>query len=252
MVSCFSCVENTFEVLEEEEDLTVNLQSELIAFYPFNEGSLTDESTNSNNLTNTTTASPSTDRLGNPNCAFQFDNSQSNDEFLTTTNTNFLNNLDAFSVSMWYQPLDSTRDGADFEVLLGRGDTGRCPDRNGEWSIGLYDCRRAVFGHNNSVWAETITNFANGCQGEVNALTDNWQHVVAVKNGDEYKIYFNGNLDDFASGNAGCNDLYIAADIGDLFIGSGYIGNIDEIRIYKRELNQAEVTALFELEALCD
>jgi hypothetical protein len=231
--------------------LPSHLQNGLIAFYPFNGGSLDDVSTNTNNIINPTTANTTTDRNGNSNCAYQFDNSQTDEEFLTTSNSNFLNGLDAFSVSIWYEPMDTTRSGGSLEVLLGRGDEGRCPDRRGEWSIGLYDCRRAVFGHNNSVWANIITGFPNGCQEEVVALTDKWHHVVATKNGDEYNIYFNGNLDESSSGNANCSNLHLAEDIGDMFIGSKYTGKIDDILIYNRELSESEVTALFELEPCC-
>jgi hypothetical protein len=108
-----------------------------------------------------------------------------------------------------------------------------------------------VFGHNNSVWANIITGFPNGCQEEVVALTDKWHHVVATKNGDEYNIYFNGNLDESSSGNANCSNLHLAEDIGDMFIGSKYTGKIDDILIYNRELSESEVTALFELEPCC-
>jgi hypothetical protein len=228
-----------------------NLQNGLIAFYPFSNGSLNDDTSNANDLNNSTMASPTMDRNGNSNCAYQFDNSQANEEFLTTPNTNFLNGLDEFSISIWYEPIDTTRSGGNFEVLLGRGNEGRCPNRRGEWSVGLYDCRRAVFGHNNSVWANTITGFSNGCQGEIVALTDKWQHVVATKNGDQYNIYFNGNLDESETGNANCTNLHIAEDIGDLFIGSSYTGKIDDILIYDRELSQVEVSELFLLESCC-
>lgn len=231
--------------------LPSNLQNGVIAFYPFNNGSLDDESTNSNNITNTTTANPTMDRNGNTNCAYQFDNSQTAEEFLTTSNSSFLNVLDEFSVSIWYEPMDTTRSDGSFEGLIGRGDEGRCPDRRGEWSIGLYDCRKAVFGHNNSVWAKTITGLSNGCQGEIIALTAKWHHIVATKNGDDYKIYFNGNLDESVSGNANCTNLHIAEDIGDMFIGSEYTGKIDDILIYNRELSQSEVTKLFTLEPCC-
>lgn len=159
VIGILSCVDDDeFKV----DCLPTNLQNGVIAFYPFNEGSLIDESTNSNNITNPTTANPTADRNGNSNCAYQIDNSLTSEEFLTTSNSNFLNNLDEFSVSIWYEPMDTTRSGGSFEVLLGRGEEARCPDRRGEWSIGLYDCRRAVFGHNNSVWANTITGLQNG------------------------------------------------------------------------------------------
>ncbi len=244
----FSCGEDDeFKV----DCLPANLQNGVIAFYPFSGGSLNDESSNSNNITNPTTAIPSIDRNGNSNCAYLFDNTQPDEEFLTTTNSNFLNGLSQFSISIWYEPMDTSRSGGSFEVLLGRGDEGHCPDRRGEWSVGLYDCRRAVFGHNNSVWTDAITGFSSGCQGEVIALTDKWHHVVATKNGNEYKIYFNGNLDESETGNANCTNPHLAEDIGDMLIGSNYTGKIDDILIYNRAISQAEVTELFELEPCC-
>lgn len=232
-----------------EKCLPLDLQSGVIAFYPFNSGGLTDESGNNNDLSNSTTAFSTSDRDGNPDCAFQFD--ATNDEFLTTTQTDFLNNLSEFSVSVWYQPMDSTRNGGSFEVLLGRGDESRCPNRRGEWSVGLYDCRRAVFGHNNSVWANPFGG-AGSCQDLVESLTGIWHHLVVVKNNDLYEIYFNGVLEDSDSGNAGCTNLHIAEDIGDLFIGKFYTGKIDDILIYNRALDAQEVSDLFELEPCCD
>ena len=231
--------------------IPANLQNGVIAFYPFIGGSLQDESANSNNLTNTTSAVPSSDRNGNANCAFQFDNSQNNDEFLTSSKSKFLNGLDEFSVSIWYEPFDTTRYGGAYEVLIGRGDASWCPDRRGEWSIGLYDCRRAVFGHNNSVWANRVTGFPFDCNKEIVALTGKWHHVVKTKKGDEFKIYFNGHLDESVVGNANCGNLHLAEDIGDVFIGKKFTGKIDDVLIYNRELSQSEVTQLFNLEPCC-
>ncbi len=233
------------------ECLPASLQSGVVAFYSFNNGSLADDSPNSNNLSNTTTAKPTSDRAGNPTCAYLFTNNSTLSEYITNSSTGFLNGLNDFSISIWYQPIDPTRDGGDYEILVSRGDAPRCPDRRGEWSVGLYDCRRAVFGHNNSVWANLITPLPGNCQDEIDALTDNWQHVVAIKNGNTYTLYFNGVLDETETGNASCSNLYLAQDIGDLYLGKYYTGKLDDILIYNRALTQAEVTSLFNLEACC-
>lgn len=250
IIGSISCGDDETEF--QSDCLPLNLQNGVIAFYAFSGGGLDDESSNSNNISNLTTANPTTDRNGNQYCAFHFDNSQTTKEFLTTSNSNFLNNLDEFSAAIWYEPLDTTRSGGSFEILLGRGEEARCPNRRGEWSIGLYDCRRAVFGHNNSVWANTITGFSNGCQGEVVALTDKWHHVVVTKHNDEYKIYFNGNLDESETGNANCTNLHIAEDTGDLFIGKNFTGRVDDILIYNRELAHSEIMELYKLEPCCE
>jgi hypothetical protein len=230
--------------------IPTNLQNGVIAFYPFKNGSLLDIA-QSNHLTNPTNATPAADRNGNANCAFQFKSVAGKEEFLTETQPAFLNGLNAFSISIWYQPLDTFRSGGIYEVLVSRGKGQHCPNRNGEWSVGLYDCRRAVFGHDNSVWANPISPNMFDCQAEVNALTDKWHHVVAVKNGDTYKIYFNGKLEETVNGDGDCSNPYTASDIGDFFIGRNYTGKIDDVLVFNRELSQAEVTELYQLVPCC-
>ena len=231
-----------------------NLQNGVIAFYPFSNGSLDDASSFNNDLTNATTAIPTSDRNGNSNCAYLFSNDSSTYEALTLANPTFLDGLSSFSVSIWYQPLDTTRPGGEFEVLLSRGDQGRCPDRSGEWSLALYDCRRAVFGHDNSVWAEEVSDISiSGCQGEINELTDQWHHVVAVKNGNSFQIYFDGVLHESTSGAGNCGGgNQLAQDIGDLYIGQDFVGRLDDILIYDRALASTEVMNLFLLDPCCE
>ena len=148
----------------------------------------------------------------------------------------------------------SERSGGDFEGLLSRGNQRRCPDRRGEWSVSLYDCRRAVFGHNNSVWVNLISLPSDDlCQDEMNNITGKWHHVVAVKDGDELRIYFNGDLDDTVSGVANCSTAtQLAQDTGDLFLGLDYNGALDDVLIYRRALSGQEISELFNLEACCN
>ncbi len=113
--------------------LPSNLQNGVIAFYPFNGGSLLDESAASNDLTNPTSAVSTTDRNNNSDCAYLFDNRQPTEQFLTRTSTDFLNGLDTF------------------------------------------------------------------------------------------QIYFNGILNESATGNAGCNNLQLAQDIGDFFFAEYFL-----------------------------
>ncbi len=227
-----------------------DLQSNLIAFYPFSNGSLEDKSNFTNDLTNTTAATSTIDRAGNLNCAYKFDNRGTTEQFLSNTQTAFLNNLPTFSVSLWYLPIDNTIRGVDLEGLVVRKDSGGNSDKFGEWYVGLYDCRRVLFSQDNFVWANRTQ---TDCQDEIDFLTDNWHHVVAVKSGDDYKIYFNGTLAETASGVADWNINYTPAmDIGDLLIGKLYTGDIDDIMIFNKELSQQEVTELFNLESCCD
>ncbi|MBP6455898.1 MAG: LamG domain-containing protein [Chitinophagaceae bacterium] len=230
-----------------------SLSNYVLAFYPFSKGTINDISGNNHHLINTTTAKPTSDRNLNDSCAYEFDNLPTSSEYITTSATNFLNSLSEFSVSFWYQPKDTSRNGIEFESLINRGMGGSCPNRIGQWSIALYDCRKAVFGRTNSVWDKDITNF--NCQQEVITRTDIWHHLVATynQNGIEMKIYRNGILQEFSSGNANCgsgNPSY--QDIGDLFLGKDYTGKIDDVIIFNKTLTQQEVNILFNLETCCE
>ncbi len=230
-----------------------NLEDHVIAFYPFTNGSLNDQSGNNQDLTNSTTAVPAPDRNGNVDCAYEFNNLPNSAEFLTRTNSAFLDNLTEMSVSLWYQPKNTSRAGGVFESLVSRDLGFSCPDRSGQWSVGLYDCRKAVFGRTNSVWDNNITNF--DCVQELVARTDSWNHAVATfrENGVEMKIYRDGVLQDSTTGDSNCSSgtpLY--ADIGALFLGRDYTGVIDDVIIFDKVLTQADVASLFALETCCE
>jgi hypothetical protein len=232
--------------------LSPGLQNGVIAFYPFSHGSLSDESGAQHDLVNTTFASPATDRNQNASCAFQFDNTYGTDQFLVHINPAFLNNLNEFSIALWYMHTDATTTSAKYQILASRGDALHCPDRRGEYSLGLYDCTRAVFGHNNSVWAEPVTNPLMTCQDEIDTLLNTWHHVVGIMNGGTYKLYFDGVLQGTETGPADCGSgNYTAQDVGDLILGKYFTGRLDDVLIYDRELSQSEVTELYVLSGCC-
>lgn len=230
------------------ELLPTNINSGLLAYYPFNSGSVNDFSGNNNNLSNINGAISTNDRNANPNCAFEFDNLPStNNQYLTTANTTFLNGLTEFSVSCWYKPIDPSRDAGVYEGLVNRDLIFSCPDRLGQWSLGLYDCRYAVFARTNSVWQ----NFSSTC--DVPANTGMWHHLTASYNqvGNTIKLYKDGVLQNTMTGMAGCGSPVTSNDVGDLFIGKGFTGIIDDVFIHNRELSLTEVNQLYNLGSTC-
>jgi hypothetical protein len=81
-------------------------------------------------------------------------------------------------------------------------------------------------------------------------VTDRWQHIVATAQGKTYKIYLNGSPVSSIT-NAGP----ISFDPNNFSIGNDasfglypVIGQVDEVRIYKRAITQDEVTALYNLD----
>jgi len=231
-----------------------DLQSNLIAFYPFSNGSLEDKSNFNNDLINTTQAVATSDRDGNLNCAYRFDNNNVDLEYLKTEQTGFLNNLPVMSVSLWYQPLDDAR--SDYETLIYRGEEAYnlYPIHENvnkkEWTLGLFDCRRPTFNHGPFVWARLVYPVTStSCHDIIDLFTGNWQHLVVTKSGDTVKIYHNGIFQDESTDSSLNNNL---SNIGDLFIGKSYTGEIDDVMIFNKELSQQEVTELFNLESCCD
>lgn len=232
--------------------LPANLENGVIAFYPFGNGSLQDRSLYNNSLSNTN-ASPTEDRNGNAACAYGFDNEGGNTQFLSHSDPIFLNGLSSFSVSLWYKNMASDREVYDFEVFLGRGTpVMRCPNRRGEWSLGAYDWRMAVFGHDNSVWATQMPFSTWGGTSVSAGFAESpvWHHLVAIKNNQIYQLYFDAVLQESATGSSNCGTP--AQDTGPLFIGTEFTGKIDDILIYNRALSAAEVTALYQLPACCE
>lgn len=215
-----------------------SLINNVIAFYPFTNSSIDDFSGNNNHLTNSTTASSTTDRNRNDNCAFEFDFLSGTNEFLSTSNTADLDNLINFSISLWYQPLEQRNSGF-YELLIGRGLDFE------QWNLGLYDCRKASFSWTSSVW-DNDPNFDCGTSD----LNNDWHHIVATFDDSTkvMKLYRNGILQETSDVIYNQN----ANHIEDLFIGNEFTGKIDDIIIFDISLNQTNVDALLNTKSCCD
>lgn len=219
--------------------LPSSLQDDVIAFYPFTNGSLEDFSLLGHDLDSLVNAVPALDREGNPNCCYEFNNKGIRHEYLLSKKPQFLDGLNDFTISLWYQPLDSTISGSSLEVLVGRGTGQRCPDRRGEWSAGLYDGRTPVFGHNHAAWSTK--------RAETNA----WAHLTYIKSADSLQVFFEGTLTGLAIGQAGCSNLHLAQDTGALYIGNHYTGRIDDVIIFNRAISRQEINILKDLGSCC-
>jgi len=134
-------------------------------------------------------------------------------------------------------------------------DSGRaCPDRRGQWSVGLYNCRKAVFGRHNSAWDNSIT--GGGCEPELVARTGTWHHLAATFTptgtfGKEIRIYRDGIMQWAIYGNAICRGGADVKDTGDLFLGLDYTGRLDDVIIFDKMLTHNEVTTLSQMPTCC-
>lgn len=231
---------------DEKKCLSDNLGEGVIAFYPFTNGSLSDASSSNNDLTIVQNAIPKADREGNESCAYEF-NSQQDPSFLSTPNTDFLNNLESFSVVLWYLPLD-TGEVTSNQIFISRGLEVKCTYRTGEWAISEYEAM-VMFVHDNLIWKH-FPIWDGDYKAYSHEMYDTWHHIAAVKDGDKMLLYFDGELVGSVTGSKPCTSGP-PLDIGDLFIGKNLKGRLDDIVIYDRAIGQEEVTKLYGLDACC-
>lgn len=230
--------------------LPATLLPGLIAYYPFTAGSLNDFSGNGYNLTNPTMVpTPTADRAGYPKCAYEFFGGMT--DFLTGPFPAGVVPAGApWSVSLWYKPYSTTA--GNYELLFGRAvplPAMNCPDGMGELSVGLYDCRRPVMRTDNySCWDASLVSL--GCSGQITQyIANGWQHLAAVYDpaAATYTLYRDGIVVNTISGP--CGTPY--TDIGDLFLGLGYTGCLDDVLFYDFPIPATQVYELMMLGSTC-
>lgn len=254
--------------------LSGSLANGVIAFYNFSNGSLNDTSGNNRHLTAVGSFTPTTDRSGTANCAVKVINQTTAGDIPSTgpgnlpqgtTNHFLLPNLNSgvTSISLWYQPigtynplpspLGSGRLLGGYEgLIIGSTSTSASlaiADTCGEWSLGLYDCRRANVGvklTSGSYW-EVNT---DGCDTFLNAMSNQWKHAVIIKNGSTLSLYINGVYqapNSFSFDTAG----NFGATVTNLLIGYGFKGSLDDLILYNRALTPTEVGQLYAFGGCC-
>ncbi|MBU0764403.1 MAG: T9SS type A sorting domain-containing protein [Bacteroidetes bacterium] len=186
-------------------------------------------------------ATLTTDRFGNPDCAYLFDGINDYIEILYWTPFNF--GLNDFAVSVWIKTTNSTVHG----MILQKGSTHayqapqfwiRCPDPFHNMSLAFLTSNA----NPPSPYAATDT---------INIADGSWHHVVAQRNEKELELYYDCHLV------ATNEDTYrdVSDTIG-IIIGAQhphpdnssihnfFIGCIDDITIYDAALNYSEIQVL--------
>jgi hypothetical protein len=220
----------------------VNLRNGLIACYPFN-ATANDESGNGNNGT-VNGAVLSTDRLGKPNSAYRFDGFN----YISLVPEPFKNKN--YSYSLW----------VNLDQLPFEG------DNNSFFSVGGPGADQTV-SVLNKYGNSTNTGFSAGSYNTGTPTVSNnltgtlptigkWYHLVSVRDNISIKLYVDGVLIANNSVNVGTNGTDAAyanptyAEIGSRVGADGYFqstkGLVDDVHIYNRPLNAAEVKALFD------
>ena len=197
----------------------------LVAYYPFN-GNANDESGNGNNGT-VNGASLTTDRFGDSDKAFYFNNNN-----ISIQHNSLLNISNSFTIDFWYNP--STLYFA--QDLITKG----ADNNDNFWIIRHHN-------YSENPFLNFSIRYANqtGHSAFISTPTINTWHNICVKiDGSFISMFKNGELI-----NSGSSSLVFQNNTNtyNLIIGTlqyNFNGKIDDIRIYNRALTQEEITYL--------
>ena len=211
----------------------VNLGLGLIAKYNFTDASLDDLGPNFMYLLNNNGATPVTDRFGNANCAFQFDGF---DDYLSASNDPNLTLGMGATISLWVKLNDVTTN----QKLIGKLTTPPL-SIDGGYLIGIENGQVAI-----ETWVLGSVYYSLTAG---NVIANQWTNIAVTFESTNYAtLYIDGQAIDSVQVSdaleANTNDLIIGAAPWDpSFFKTN--GIIDDIRMYNRKLNNAEINALY-------
>ncbi len=193
----------------------------LIAYYPFS-GNAYDSSGNGYNGT-VNGAVLTSDRFGAKNSAYSFDGISN---FIETADIDLFNTA---TISAWVQP-----SGTLGSIVSKYG------SQNESYELIYNNSTHGLYGH-----VGVVTNANNNIYSNFNLSINRWQHCVIILNNGLAQIFVDANL---VYTQNGVNPTFQNNDnvlIGkSVWGGNLFSGKIDDIRIYNRTLNQAEINYL--------
>ena len=226
-----------------------NLTDSLIAYYNFNGGNLNDSSGNSNHIVFTNTNTKAADRFGRLNNAYVFDGASN---YMKVANSASLNPEEAISLMAIVKIKDFYRCNCGANQIFGKGWN--------DFINGFYVLRfGSIDGCSGAV--DTSREIFNAYYGDLNARSgalesshfihaEVWYNVIYTYAMGVAKLYVNGKLIHTSQGAAVFtpnNQELCIGKHGDPGIPYFFNGIIDEIRIYKKALCDAEVKLLNDL-----
>jgi Concanavalin A-like lectin/glucanases superfamily len=214
---------------------SVNLSSGLAGHWAMN-GNVLDSTPNGNNGSIIGGAVLTTDRMNQAGKAYSFNGAP---QLIQVGTSSVLGFTDNFTLSAWIHPTGYNT--TDFFGLK-NGVLARGPASTYNYGIQISNATTIAFVKRTSPETLQYRNFT------VPSLTNKWSLVTMTISGGTVKLYLNGQY--YASLSTGT----IASGPSDnLYIGSmtnnrpetSFIGKLDDVRIYGRVLNTAEIAALY-------
>ncbi|GEQ84903.1 hypothetical protein ULMS_04110 [Patiriisocius marinistellae] len=172
-------------------------------------------------------------------CAIEFTETS---DFISfdTAPENWIDGNGDFSISIWFKMQNDVL--GDYEVMFSTGQY-----QSDGFVLGITDFNTPVF---NALSSNVFSLFDSDWNQEVDVMWDNtdWHHLVITHEGTTSKMYRDGILRDESD-----IDINIggAIDTGYILNSQNYRGLLDDLRVYKRALNETEINTLFNLEVDC-
>jgi hypothetical protein len=220
----------------------VDLNNGLVAYYPFN-GNANDESGNGNNAV-FNNATLTSDNLGNANSAYHFNGT---DTYMRILNSTSLNMGNQMSIALHVKPMGFYTGFCYNNMMIMKGDADYL---TGDYFLRFSD---AITGCTNPSTTNEQFYAPDVIAAKPIVQLDNWYDVVWTFDGTTAKIYVGCKLQSSAAATystfTNAYDLYIGK-LNDPTFPYWLNGDLDEVRIYNRALNEQEVNALCLLSAL--
>ena len=239
-------VKDTIRIIDSSNCACYDLTDGLVAYYNFNNGTLNDSSGYGNHITYSNAVS-TTDRLGRANNAYLFNGTST---FMRVPNSASLNPANAITlmaivkVNGFYKGIchgnqifqkgtkDQSQGVFSLRVTDLKSDCYAAADTTNETSLGFYGDYGSTSGANDTTQ---------------HVVTNKWMTIVVTFDGQESRIYIDGQLK-----NAVKHTAVFTPNVNDLFIGRAesdqypywWNGVIDEIRVYKKALCEGAVKQL--------
>jgi len=234
----------------------ISLGTGVALSYPFT-GNANDASGNGHHGV-VTGATLTTDRFGNANQAYHFNGSTDFINCGNILNSVFAGVGNKFSISVWVKPdVYMTNN-----MILAKIADGACSEDQRQFYFRLWN-GKVMFGYSSTLYTGNYR-YPTGSTSFTN--TNKWYHIVVMYDGtvntgdgiDRVKIYVDGAQETISVGAASTGTVgsiqagAAPLGVGDYLNTSGtqcnataFNGKIDDIRIYDRLLNPAEINALF-------
>lgn len=207
----------------------------LVAHYPFN-GNTNDESGNGNNGT-VYGATPTTDRFGNPNRAYSFNGVDNYINLGTQLSTYFTL---PFTINLWiYKPTRYLSTPGNGEIIMSNAKYQNDSRIKVEANFKFFAYRQTS---NVQIWHVQANNVID---------TSRWEMHTLVNDGTNMSLYSNGIRDTIANAvsmsgfNLNPGIPWYIGKCPTFTVPGPFTGEIDDIRIYNRALNETEIQALY-------